>query len=114
MGEGDDAVEDWNDEAPEWALIPARNELEALQDLFEAAEFFCSSTFFSFEGFPGRIEKDGEMEIHNIHLLAYETVMLKLCKMKGELVSMALVPKGMDSPQIILRPPAMFMIRGSE
>ena len=111
MGEGDDAIEGWDDDVPEWNLIEPPNELEALKDLYQVAEFFCSAPFFSFEGYPGVIEKDGNMEIHNIHLLDFETIILRLCKVDGELASMALVPKGRDSPQIILRPPSMIMMR---
>jgi hypothetical protein len=114
MEEGDDAIEGWNDEVPEWNLIEPLNELDVLKDLYEVAEFFCSAPFFSFEGYPGAIEKDGSIEIHNIHLLEYENIILRLCKLDGELASMALVPKGRDSPQIILRPPSMIMMRSND
>jgi hypothetical protein len=104
-------MEEWDDTVPEWASAEQASELEILSELMEVAEFLCNAPVFSFQGYPGTVEKQDGLEIQTIHLKDFDNIILRLCKSKDQLISMVICPIGHDTPQIILKPPGIFMYR---
>ena len=101
-------MEDWDDSVPAWVAEAKLTEYEALQELMEAAEFLTTTPLFSFEGLPGAVENDGELEIQTIHLKDFPDIDLRMCRLKGRLHTMALCHSNRETPQIILKAPAVF------